>query len=199
MVSFSSFSTRAKLYFGFGLIIIAIIAINFQSYQSVTKIHASEGEMVNLLSISRNLTQLRSDENRLNGLIFEIMVTKDQNVRSLTIGELKDGVISAETRTSEINKSLENFSSELKVFKDVTATMVVYRRNRQLQLDLITAGKTEQAIEIALKEQDALYVKIRAGILVIENNLDQLINTIELRNEAEVHSILVKLIITLKI
>jgi methyl-accepting chemotaxis protein len=196
MVSFSNFSTRTKLYFGFGLIIIAIIAINFQSYQSVSKIHASEGEMVNLLSISRNLTQLRSDENRLNGLIFEIMVTKDQNARSLTIGELKDGITLAETKTSEINKSLENFPSELKIFQDVTTTMVIYRRNRQLQLDLIASGKTEQAIDLALREQDALYVKIRSKILDIENSLDQLINTIELRDEAEVHDILVNLVIS---
>ena len=191
MLTISNFSTRTKLYFGFGMIILAILAIDVLSYQSVSKIHASEGEMFNLMSVTRNLTQLRSDENRLNGLTLEVIVTKDLSARTLTIEELKDGIKMAEIRASEISKSLENFPAELKIFQEVISNIATYRRTRQLQLELIASGKTDQAIEIALKEQDGLYVKIRAGILEIEKNFDLLGKTIEIRDETEVNSIMV--------
>ena len=131
MLSFTKFSTRAKLYIGFGIIILAIVVNNILSYQSLTVIHESEGNLVKLMGIARNLTQLRSDENRLNGLTLEIIINKDLKDRALTIEELKDGVKSVEARTSEINKSLELFPSEMRMFQEVTTNIASLRRNRQ--------------------------------------------------------------------
>ncbi len=115
MTLLSNLSTRSKLVLSFGTIILVIISIIILSYFSVTKIRSSGEELAHKMLVARNLTQLRSDENRMRALALELIVLKGGSHFDEIIGEVNDRVKQVGQRVEEIQKDLSSSPAEAKI------------------------------------------------------------------------------------
>jgi hypothetical protein len=179
----------------FGLIILIILVIILQSYRNNVKISESGLQVINKLEISRELTQLRADENRIRGLALELMLQKDQAHVSKTKTDLDDRVKSVEIRVTKIHQDLVAFPEDARIFREVEDMMTTYRNNRQLQMDMIRQKKTEDAINFSQEVQEPLYEKIRQDLLLIEKNIDLFVENVKKENTILVSSALTNLLI----
>ena len=71
------FSTRTKLFVGFGLILLSVLAIVIVSYKNMNSLNQTEEEIISSYEITGKLIQLRSDENRIRTLMLEIILFQD--------------------------------------------------------------------------------------------------------------------------
>ncbi len=195
MALLSNFNTRTKLMLSFGVIFLVILTIIVQSYFSVTGIRNSGEKLAQTLYLSKDLTQLHSDENRIRGLVLELMILKDEKHIAEISDQIQDQVKLIDTQTESIQKSLISFPAELKIFLGIGDAIATYRKNRQLELEMITSRKMEEAMDYAIRIQDPLYTKIMDDFLVIKNNLDMEVSNIETNNSNVASSIIIKILV----
>lgn len=192
---FENLSTRSKLYLGFGFIIVAIVIIIIGSYISLVNIQKSQNKVIHVMRISQNLTQVRSDQNRIRALALDALLAEDKEHRDTILSQIQEQILKVESRVKDIKSVLSDMPEELKAFQDVNNLMLVYRKNREHQIDLIEAGKLPEAKQFSDKEQEPLYLKIRKGTLSIEDNLNQIVAKVEKENNALVENEMTKLIL----
>ncbi len=172
MKSISSLSTRNKLFLGFGLIILAIIVTVFVSYLSSTHSNSAQGQMIRSFELSRSLTQVRSDENRIRSLILEMIMSREKSMKDTLQQEIAVQVEEIETRCTSIEQSLQDLPKELQQFGEIRKMMGIYRENRKAQISMIQVGKVDDAAALSLNVQKPLYENIRLRILALEKDLD---------------------------
>jgi methyl-accepting chemotaxis protein len=192
---FSKLSTKAKLFLGFGFIILAFLSTVIVSYLSISAINNSQSELTNALMIERELTQFRSDENRLRALMLEMILSKDGRERDTLQKEIKERVTDVDNRVKMIKQGLAGWQEEQLLFKEIETLMITFRENRVKQLELIRLGKNDSAMAYATKVQSPLYDDIRQRILTVENELDIYTKKIMERNNSTSRIVLIAIII----
>lgn len=195
MALLSNFNTRTKLMLSFGVIFLVILTIIVQSYFSVTGIRNSGEKLAQTLYLSKDLTQLHSDENRIRSLVLELMILKDEKHSAETREELLQQVKLDDNRIKAIKVSMMAFPAELKIFQDITDEIATYRKNRELELEMIASRKQDEAIDFDNRIQEPLYAKIMDDFLLIELNLDKEVSSIGTNNSNVASSIIIKILI----
>src|SRR5713101_9785274 len=94
-------STRAKLFFGFRLMIVFLASVIAVAYTSITSIKESQQAMFQLdFAKTLVLVELRSDLNRQRARMFELMLTPNKAQQELLVQEIK-------SRTSQVESELQ--------------------------------------------------------------------------------------------
>lgn len=170
----NNLSTKTKLRLGFGVIITAIIILIIVSFSSINKINSLHKEIYKLDNITIFLTQLRSDENRVRALSFELLNTKDAINRESLINKIK-------IKTTEIESQLIGFDSLLigspeqqLLFKDISSNLEEYNKNRSVFLTYVNQGKTEEAYNFIVNIQSPFYEKLSLKSIKLKKHLDEM-------------------------
>ena len=194
MKSTFKLSTRARLFLGFGLIILSVIIIVIVMLRNITESNASQILMIRSFEITRSLTQLRSDENRIRAMTLEMIISKDVTRRDTLQKAIFVRVGEIESRVSTIEQLLDNSPNELSQFREIKNMMSQYRENRKAQIALILQGKTDEAMAFAFNVQNSLYEDIRLRILALEKGLDTYSHEIVTSDDALARTELITLI-----
>ena len=172
MKSTFNLSTRARLFLGFGVIIISVIIIVLVMLRNISESNTSQILMIRSFDITRSLTQLRSDENRIRAMTLEMIISKDVIKKDTLQKAIFAMTAEVQNRVKTTEQLLENSPSELNQFKEIESQMSQYRENRKTQISLILQGKSEEAMAFASNVQNSLYENIRSRILALEKDLD---------------------------
>ncbi len=161
MEYFINLSTRAKLLFSFGLVMLMFLVVIIVAYRGIREIAQSEKDLHDVqFVIDNELSELRSFLNSNRARILDMMLTKDKS-EQLTIEKNineRDQNSNAVIKTlSEIKTDME-FQSQLRELqKDIDE----YTKTRGEQLALIKNGKVEEAIKLGTGVQSDRIEKIR--------------------------------------
>lgn len=174
MDSLKELSTKAKLRLGLGVIITSIVILLIFSSSSINRIQSLHNEIIEMDNINRTLTQLRSDENRLRALSFELLFTKDISYKDTLRAQIKTRTSVVDKRLIVIENALNTFPDHKNQFKNITLDLKKYNSNRSIFVNLVNQGKMDEA-EIFIRDiQNPLYEGVRLGILEIEKQLDEI-------------------------
>lgn len=167
-------TTKAKLKFGFGIIISSIIVLVIVSIFSIVKIHRTHDKVEDLNLSVRNLTELQSDENRLRALSFELLFTHDLIYKDTIRTNIKIRTVEVEKRLKNIDDLLINYPAQLNQLQKITLDLQQYNNNRSVFINLVNQGKSEEAETFVQNVQNPLYESIRNGLTDVENQLDEI-------------------------
>ncbi|MEI7983932.1 MAG: MCP four helix bundle domain-containing protein, partial [Bacteroidota bacterium] len=174
MNSSLSLSTRAKLFSGFGLIIIAVIFMMVLTLISFKNIKNAQTEMIRSFEITQRLTELRSDENRQMLTMLQITISKDQYRANALKKVLSEKAKLIAVKRNELKQELQPFPDEVTRFSEIEAQVKLYIENREKRLALNDAGKMEESLIMASEVEAPLYENIRAMILAMEKDFNDM-------------------------
>ncbi len=167
-------STKTRLVLGFGVIISAILILIIVAYFSISRINSLSNEIFQLDHTTRKLIELRSDQNRLTVLSLEYLINKDAISKESGRNNMKTRTASIETLLMSIDSSMISFPQQQMFFRTISSDLETFIKNNNTFITLVNQGKTEDAGNFIKDTQDILYEKIRANIIRLEKQLDDI-------------------------
>jgi methyl-accepting chemotaxis protein len=177
-------STRAKMLIGFGIIIASIIATLIFARMVGLKIKSSQETMIVAFKTSKELTQLRSDENRLRALILEMVLTRDNQQNDSLHLETHKRMAEVDARLNTIGEWMAGSPANMALLDEIMNMMKTLKDNQVNLLNLIDQGKYEEAGSFALRVQNPFYETIRQKIRRLEGMLQDDMNLMLARNNS---------------
>lgn len=163
MKYFENLSTRAKLLFSFGLILLMMLAVIIIAYNGITGITQSEKSLYNTnFQIALELRELRSHQNFNRAAILDMMLTKNKSEQlalEKDINERGQAINDLIATLSRIDTSPQ-FQNRLKELKYDIDT---YRQSRKKEIAYILSGNINAVNSLGTTVQRDLFEKIRAS------------------------------------
>ncbi|MDP2371400.1 methyl-accepting chemotaxis protein, partial [Rhodoferax sp.] len=161
---FLDFTTRGKLFAGFGTMIVLLATVIATAYLGITAIQASQKNLYQEdFSNAVDLLNLRSDENAIRAALFSMMaVTKrsDQEIWHQEVKQRSKEIAETTRWLLERNRNDPRLSGQIEELKTIREA---YAQTRDAEvIPLIYAGKAEQARTLSLDTQEERYRKMRA-------------------------------------
>ncbi|MDD2734133.1 MAG: methyl-accepting chemotaxis protein [Desulfuromonadaceae bacterium] len=159
---FYDLSTRAKIIFSFGLMLILLAIIIVTAYTSITAIKGAQRELVQSgFQSVLDLVEIRSHQNHTRAEMIEMTITSDRSKLQAMAQDIKE-------RTSNINQNVKALM-ELKKgdhkfitkLQELADTREAYRKTVEEEISLIFKGKNEEARTLGVGDQDNRYNRIR--------------------------------------
>ncbi len=168
-------SLRAKLYLGFGLIIVLLGGAMVTAQQNITAMAASQRTVFEVeFANSMDLARLESD---LNAVRADMLTMTLLNERSEQEALRQEIVQRAEEITEGLERTLErarNDPQSLRRLEELRVTREAFQRTRDTeQIPLIFAGKLEEARALILGIQLERYQTIRSIADTLEEEAAQ--------------------------
>lgn len=163
MNAFLSLTTRTKLVFGFGLILLLLLAVMATAYQGITTIQTAQERLYNRdFADTANLLEIRTKNNRVRADILNMMLLSKRSDQEVWHKDLKESSRDIDNQFQQLfkrqreNREFLNKLEELKAINDA----YVQTRDEQ-QIPLIYSGKISDALDIGVTIQSELYLKMR--------------------------------------
>ncbi len=161
---FLDLSTRAKLFLGFGMMIVFLAAVIVTAYRSIAEIQASQQRLHDEdFANAVDLLTLRLHQNGARAALLMMMsITKrpDQEAWHQDVKDRAREIDNIMRRLLERHRNDDPKS--LRQLEELVATQDAFKQTRDTQtIPLIYGGKIEEARKTALGIQNARYIKIR--------------------------------------
>ncbi len=171
---FLDFTTRSKLYVSFGLMIASLGAVIAIAHSGISAIQESQKTLYQeSFANVHDLMELRTNQNGVRAALLTMMALTqraDQEAWQQDISGRSREMGSTMQRLLERNRSNPYLSVKLeelnKIREDFTQT-------RETIIQMVYAGKTDQARVLALGIQDERYRKMRAIAMELENKAEE--------------------------
>ncbi|MDD5105238.1 MAG: methyl-accepting chemotaxis protein [Desulfuromonadaceae bacterium] len=153
---FYDLSTRAKIIFSFGLMLLLLAIIIVTAYTSITAIRGAQRELVQSgFQSVLNLVEIRSHQNHTRAEMMEMTITSDRTRLQAMAQDIKE-------RTSNINQNVKALM-ELKKgdhaflakLQELVDTREAYRKTAEEEISLIFKGKLEEARKLGVGDQES--------------------------------------------
>jgi methyl-accepting chemotaxis protein len=164
MKSTTFFSTRSKLFLGFGLILAGIMTIVVITVGNMNSLNQIQGEIVSSYEITQRLIQIRSDENRMRTLMLEMILIKEEKKNIALEQAIAEKVDSVSKFLAEIRLRIASFPEDVAKYESMEKQMTQYNKLRSACLELIRAGKPEEAVVFINGTIDPEWAKTRQHI-----------------------------------
>jgi methyl-accepting chemotaxis protein len=161
---FLDLSTRAKLFLGFGLMILFLVVVIATSYRGITAIRDSERklfeeEFENVL----DLKDIRSNQNAVRGDVLAMMLAANRPDQDKLNQDIKERSQHATERIQRLLKRNEGNPNLFSRLQEFNAVRTAYRDTRETQIiPFIYEGKIEEAKELLMGIQVERNGKMRA-------------------------------------
>jgi methyl-accepting chemotaxis protein len=189
---FLNFSTRAKLFLGFGLMVLLLVAVAVTAYDGIATIRESQRRLYELdFADAVDLSLLRADLNGVRAGILEMMLTPrrsekealQQNIKNRTarINEIVQGLQKRNKNDPEILHQLSEYETLRAAYEE--------RRDSE-QIPLIMQGKIEEAQALGVGSEADRYEKLlgiaqRLDTAAVEDARTSLANSDRRAGESE--------------
>lgn len=161
---FLDLTTRAKLFLGFGMIIVLMSIALIAAYNGISGIELSQRNLFeNEFKTAVTLKDIRANQNGMTGAAMHMILTDDASVRKLKIQEIKE-------RSDENDKNIKDAADRFKKYPELLSRLKefdeirnVFNETREQQtIPLIMAGKIAEAKKIILGIQSERNQQMRA-------------------------------------
>lgn len=180
----------------FGTIIVFVVALVIVALYSISRIKIIQTQLDRSHSITRNLTQLRSDINRIRGLVLEVFIVKDAKKVEQVLASVDERQKIMLDRIDTIRTSLAGDEKTGAFFLTVEQKMGEYFANRKNQLELLSQGKLQETLEYTESVQSPLYADIRSNIFSIEAIMDARVIVFEQESNSVINTAYTVLLVT---
>ncbi|MDP3583015.1 MAG: methyl-accepting chemotaxis protein [Ignavibacteria bacterium] len=162
MKYFINLSTRTKLLFSFGLILLMLIIVIIIAYNGIRDIAQSGKDLHDVqFTIDNELSDLRAHQNFNRAEILGMMQTRDKSEQLAIEKTINEKV----QEISKIVESLRKLNVDL-VFqnqlKELDENLTAYRDTRKEEINFIKAGKIQEAQKLGARIQRERFAKIRS-------------------------------------
>ncbi len=160
---FVNLSTRAKLLFGFGLLLVLLIVVIVTAYTGLTTIQQSQATLYREnFQVAWETLQIRALQNEQQAEVLRMMLMADRSAHAASERELRkraEEIDERMQRLMELGRNDANFFRGLEEFK---TTLEAYRQTRTTQIKLIHDGKNDEAMQLSLGIQHERFEKFKA-------------------------------------
>ncbi len=166
MKKFIDLSTRAKLAFGFGLLLPLLFLVAGLAYFTLTAIQKSQRELYDIhFTEVIDLMEIRADLNRNRASMLEMMVTTDRSRQQALEKDIRDRRATVDELLNELTRINQTDAEFLSRLNELKSVRTAYQQARDKQYVLIAEGKYAEALQLDSSEQNDRFEKIR-GITV---------------------------------
>ena len=171
---FINLSTRAKLFFGFGLMLIFLIIVIIAAYRNITLIRESQRTMFeDDMAAVVNLLELRSDLNRNRALVLEMMVMTKRSDQETLERDIRGRAKGIDEELQKLFAYGRNDLKFLSRFEELKTTLNAYRQTREAQFALIYQGKVDEARQLGVGAQNDRFERVRAIAIELEKEAQE--------------------------
>ncbi len=161
---FLNLTTRNKLFFTFGLMILLLSCVTVTAYRSIVAMQASQEILYQRdFADAVNLTDIQCKINRVRADILNMMLLSKRSGQEEWHNDLKKSSSDSDKLFQQLlewPREDQTFLTKLKELKTIRDDYVQTRDEQQIPL--IYAGKIEEAMALGLGIQSERYLKIRA-------------------------------------
>lgn len=157
---YNNLGTRAKLFLGFGIMWLMLVAVVVVAYWNITMFADSSKELRDVGTVKAiTLQKLRAHENHNRAAILEMILSSSKERQ-------KDQEKKIRARAAGIQKMiallfrLEHDPRSRARVQELSGLLEQYRKNRDQQIDLIHQGKIEEVRKLATEVQGGLFSQI---------------------------------------
>lgn len=163
MTWFLNLSTRVKLVFGFGLMMLFLAAVIASAYATITAIQESQHRLYEVdFADAVDLMAVRNYQNRMRAAQGAMLLESKRSRQDVWHQDIKDITKEVDAIAQRLFERGRSDPQLLRVFAEEKAVRDAYVQTRDAQLiPLIHKGKTEEAKKLALGIQTERYVKMR--------------------------------------
>ncbi len=159
---FLNLSTRAKIVFGFGVMFLLLAIITITALVDVWTTKNSFRDVVDhSFRQVFDLTATRSNVNRTRAEMLEMIATQDRAKQQALEQDIKELSEEDDKNLKELNQLYKSDHKNLTKLDELNTTLDAYRKTRGEQIELIRAGKVDEARRLGVGIQDERYNKIR--------------------------------------
>jgi methyl-accepting chemotaxis protein len=166
-------SFRARLLLGFSVILIGITATWIIAMNSLNVIIKAKAELDIAQDAARELTNLRSDQNRLNTLLLLATISESSDQSQQHLDELAEIWSSIDQIVSEMEITLEDNTTVLPTFREVAVWKDRSRQNQMQQIEHINNEQPEAALEVYREVVQVGWETLRNHINTLETQLEK--------------------------
>ncbi len=180
-------SFRARLLFGFSVILIGITATWIIAMNGLNQIVTAKAELDIAQDTARELTNLRSDQNRLNTLLLLAIVSESSDQSKQHLDELAGIWSSIDQNVSEMEVSLQDNTAVLPAFREVAIWKDRSRQNQMLLIEHINNEQPEAALEVYREVVQPGWETLRDHINALEVQLEEQGDVLLAQSDARVN------------
>ncbi|MFA6108988.1 MAG: methyl-accepting chemotaxis protein [Candidatus Latescibacterota bacterium] len=149
---FLNLTTRTKLFAGFGLMIVLLVAVIAATYTGITAIQASEkGLYEHEFAEAVALKDIRANQNGVRAAILDMMLATGSSERLSWHQEIKDRVRRIDELAQDLAEGSQYEPGLLRGLDSLSAVRMAYQQTRDTQvIPLIYEGKMEEARKLVL-------------------------------------------------
>ena len=174
MKTILNLSTRAKLFFGFGLMIVFLASVIAVAYTSIASIKESQQAMFQIdFAKTLVLVELQSDLNRQRARMFELMLTPNKAQQEQLAQDIKSRASQIDGELQRLSEMKNNSAKLLSGLEALKGLLTDYRQTRAQQMAFISQGKVEEARQLGLGVQDERFERLRSIALELGNSAQQ--------------------------
>src|SRR5437016_2949980 len=167
---FLNLPTQSKLFMGFGLIVVLLIASLLTASLILAEFQASQKALFEHdFTLVTDLVQLGADLNRQRADIQQMMLTTSRVEQEAIEKDLRNRAQEADHLTQELFQLEGNEANFLRRLQDLEGVRKDYKQTRDVQIAEIYDGKTEEARRLGLGIQAERYERIRAIAMELGN------------------------------
>jgi methyl-accepting chemotaxis protein len=164
MTWFLNLSTRVKLFFGFGLMLLFLATVIVVAYTGIMAIQESQKRLYNEdFTNAVDLMALRMNQNGVRAAQLSMMSVTKRSDQEAWRQDLKDRVKEIDEIMQRLFERGRNDPMFLRRLEALETTRVAYKQTRDTEvIPLIYAGKIEEAKKLVLGIQGERYLKMRS-------------------------------------
>jgi methyl-accepting chemotaxis protein len=168
---FHNFSTRVKLFMGFGLVIILLTIVIVAAISSVTSMEETRDEI--FYDEFANTAGILTMKSRVEGSrvgLFTMIAASGRVEQESQQAMIKEANAEIDTLFKTLYEKNRKDTEITRLLEELERTYIDYRdtRDRQL-LPLVYSGKKEQAMALAMGVQSERYSRMSATVTNLEN------------------------------
>ncbi len=155
-------SMRAKIFAGFGLMLVLLAAVIGAAYSGIASLRSSQTALYREDFLpALELIEMRSDQNRVRAQILEMSLTRDRAKQQALERDIRDRSDEVDAGLAVISASLQNDPAELQKLEELKTVRAAYVKTRDKQIDLIAHDRYAEAQTLGTTIQDERYNRIR--------------------------------------
>ncbi|MEX2090220.1 MAG: methyl-accepting chemotaxis protein [Bacteroidota bacterium] len=159
---FLNFATQAKLFMGFGLMIIFMATVMVTAYVGITAIQESHKSTFDVFENSLNLKDVRSNQNAMQSNLLNMILVTDRAERDRLLQDILTRDKANGENMQRVTQRSTNDPEILSKIEELEAIRVPFRQVRETRIiPLIYEGKVEEAKRLAFGIQAEQNEKMR--------------------------------------
>lgn len=187
MTWFLNWTTRTKLFFGFGLITALLIISITTAYRIISSIQQSQAALVEKdFSMVVDLLEIRAFENRLRAKFLEMSMKTERSDQEALEHDIRIYSSKVDERVQRLTTLGRDKPKFLAGIDELKSTIAIYRQVREKQFALIYEGKPELARQLSLGIQEQHHEKIREIARVLGDDVRDRAWAAAARSQAQV-------------